>query len=72
MKAALAIIVATAALSGCVISDSYYVQPGSVYVQPTTVYVQPRPVYVVPQVRCGYVQQWNGYYRTYQSVRVCR
>jgi hypothetical protein len=72
MKAALAIIVATAALSGCVISDSYYVQPGSVYVQPTTVYVQPRPVYVAPVVQCYYVRQWNNYYHTYQNVRVCR
>jgi len=78
MKAALAIIVATAALSGCVVADPYYVQTRPVYVQSAPVYVQPpvyiqpRPVYVVPYVRCGYVQQWNNYYRTYQSVRVCR
>jgi hypothetical protein len=72
MKTVLAIIVATAALSGCVVTDPYYVQTRPVYVQSAPVYVQPRHVYVVPQVRCGYVQQWNNYYRTYQSIRVCR
>jgi len=57
------------ALSGCVVADPYYVQP--TYVQP--VYVQPRPVYVAPPPpRCRWVQQWNGYTRSYQNVRVCR
>ena len=58
------------ALSGCVVTDPYYVQP--VYVQPRPVYVQPRPVYVQPPPRCYWVQQWNGYTRSYQNVRVCR
>jgi hypothetical protein len=58
------------ALSGCVVTDPYYVQP--VYVQPRPVYVQPRPVYVQPPLRCYWVQQWNGYARSYQNVRVCR
>lgn len=58
------------ALSGCVVTDPYYVQP--VYVQPRPVYVQPRPVYVPPPPRCYWVQQWNGYTRSYQNVRVCR
>ena len=58
------------ALSGCVVTEPYYVQP--VYVQPRPVYVQPRPVYVQPPPRCYWVQQWNGYARSYQNVRVCR
>ena len=61
------------ALSGCVVADPYYVQPAPVYVQPRPVYVQPRPVYVAPPPpRCYWVQQWNGYTRSYQNVRVCR
>jgi hypothetical protein len=59
------------ALSGCVVTDPYYVQP--TYVQPAPVYVQPRPVYVAPPPpRCYWVRQWNGYTRSYQNVRVCR
>ena len=58
------------ALSGCVVTDPYYVQP--VYVQPRPVYVQPRPVYVQPPPRCYWVKQWNGYTRSYQNARVCR
>jgi hypothetical protein len=58
------------ALSGCVVADPYYVQP--TYVQPRPVYVQPRPIYVQPPPRCYWVQQWNGYTRSYQNVRVCR
>jgi len=65
MKAVLAIVVASLALTGCVVADPYYVQP-------VPVYVQPRPVYVAPPVRCSYVQQWNGYTRQYYNVRVCR
>lgn len=60
------------ALSGCVVTDPYYVQPAPVYVQPRPVYVQPRPVYVQPPPRCYWVQQWNGHTRSYQNVRVCR
>ena len=58
------------ALSGCVVTDPYYVQP--IYVQPRPVYVQPRPVYVPPPPRCYWVKQWNGYTRSYQNARVCR
>jgi hypothetical protein len=58
------------ALSGCVVTDPYYVQP--VYVQPRPVYVQPRPIYVPPPPRCYWVKQWNGYTRSYQNARVCR
>lgn len=65
MKAVLAIVVVSLALTGCIVADPYYVQPRPVY-------VQPRPVYVAPPVRCAYVQQWNGYTRQYQNVRVCR
>ena len=65
MKAVLAIVVASLALTGCVVADPYYVQPRPEY-------VQPRPVYVAPPVRCSYVQQWNGYTRQYYNVRVCR
>ncbi len=72
MKAVLAIVVASLALTGCVVADPYYVQPAPVYVRPAPVYVQPRPVYVAPPVRCSYVQQWNGYTRQYYNVRVCR
>jgi len=65
MKAVLAIVVASLALTGCVVTDPYYVQP-------VPVYAQPRPVYVAPPVRCTYVQQWNPYTRQYQPVRICR
>ena len=65
------------ALSGCVVTDPYYVQPvyvqpRPVYVQPRPIYVQPRPVYVQPPPRCYWAQHWNGYARSYQNVRVCR
>ena len=72
MKAVLAIVVVSLALTGCVVTDPYYVQPRPVYVQPAPVYVQPRPVYVAPPVRCSYVQKWNPYTRQYQPFRVCR
>jgi hypothetical protein len=74
MKAVLSSVILVLSLTGCVVTDSYYVQPAPMYVQPRPVYVQPRPVYVVPQPRCYYVQQWNGYYgyrRQYQTVRIC-
>lgn len=66
----LLLLLLVVALSGCVVTDPYYVQP--VYVQPRPVYVQPHPVYVQPPPRCYWVQQWNGYARSYQNVRVCR
>ena len=74
MKVVLSSVILVLSLTGCVVTDSYYVQPAPIYVQPRPVYVQPRPVYVVPQPRCYYVQQWNGYYgyrRQYQPVRIC-
>ena len=71
MKRVLIILAATTALTGCVVTDPYYVQPAPVYVQPRPVYVQPRPVYVPPQ-HCYWVKQWNGYTRSYQNTRVCR
>jgi hypothetical protein len=67
MKVVLSSVILVLSLTGCVVTDSYYVQPAPIY-------VQPRPVYVVPQPRCYYVQQWNGYYgyrRQYQTVRIC-
>lgn len=69
MRAVLVAVAAAAVLSGCVVTDPYYVQP--VY-RPAPVYVQPRPVYVAPPVRCGWVQRWNGYTRRYENVKVCR
>jgi hypothetical protein len=71
MKVVLSSVILVLSLTGCVVTDSYYVQPAPIYVQPRPVYVQPRPVYVVPQPRCYYVQQWNGYKRQYQTVRIC-
>ena len=71
MKTIVAMVVATVALTGCVVTDPYYVQP--VVVQPAPVYVPPRPVYVAPPPpRCTWVQRWNGYNRRYENVRVCR
>lgn len=61
-------------LTGCVVTDPYYVQPAPVYVQPRPVYVPP-PVYYrppPPPPRCTWVRQWNGYTRQYQNVKVCR
>ena len=72
MKRVLIILAATTALTGCVVTDPYYVQPAPVYVQPRPVYVQPRPVYVPPPQHCYWVKQWNGYTRSYQNTRVCR
>lgn len=71
MKVVLSSVILVLSLTGCVVTDSYYVQPAPIYVQPRPVYVQPRPVYIVPQPRCYYVQQWNGYKRQYQTVRIC-
>ena len=76
MKRIVIAAAAVMALSGCVVTDPYYVQPQPVYVQPRPVYVappvyyRPAPVYYRPQ--CSWRQQWNPQYRTYQNVRVCR
>jgi hypothetical protein len=84
MKRIVIAAAAVMALSGCVITDPYYIQPQPVYVQPRPVYVQPRPIYVAPPVyyrpappvyyrpQCRWTQRWNPQYRTYQNVRVCR
>jgi hypothetical protein len=70
------IVLSVLLLSGCVaVPNAYYTQPSPIYVQPAPIYVQPRPVYVVPPryvPRCYWTQQWNGYYRRYQNVQVCR
>lgn len=59
-------IISLLLLSGCVVQDPYYHNRQPVYVQPGPVYIAP------PPPRCHWAQQWNGYTRTYQSVRVCR
>jgi hypothetical protein len=73
MKRILIILTATTALTGCVVTDPYYVQPQPVYVQPRPVYVPP-PVYYrpPPPPRCYYQQRWDPQYRVNRSVRICR
>jgi hypothetical protein len=63
MKKIILICAILASLTGCVVTDPYYVQTSPVY-------VQPRPVYVQPQ--CRWAQQWDPRYRVYRSVKVCR
>ena len=63
MKKIILICAILASLTGCVVTDPYYVQTSPVY-------VQPRPVYVQPQ--CHWAQQWDPRYRVYRSVKVCR
>jgi len=70
MKKIILICTILASLTGCVVTDPYYVQTSPVYVQPRPVYVQPRSVYVQPQ--CHWAQQWDPRYRVYRSVKVCR
>jgi hypothetical protein len=72
MKTILLALAVVTTLSGCVVTDPYYVQ------QP--VYVQPRPVYISPPVyyrpppppRCFWSYRWDPYYRVNRSTRVCR
>ena len=74
MKRILIIVAAAAALTGCVVTDPYYVQPQPVYVQPRPVYVPP-PVYYrppPPRPQCYWVQRWDPQYRVNRNVRVCR
>jgi hypothetical protein len=60
-------------LSGCVVTDPYYVPPPRpVYVQPAPVYVPPRPVYVAPPPRCFSRSVWDPYLRVNRVERVCR
>lgn len=63
-------------LSGCVVTDPYYVPPPRpVYVQPAPVYVQPRPVYVAPPPRrpvCYNETYVNRYNNIVTTRRVCR
>ena len=63
-------------LSGCVVTDPYYVPPPRpVYVQPAPVYVPPRPVYVVPPPRrpvCYNETYYNRHNNTHTTRRVCR
>ena len=73
MKAIILAVAAAGVLSGCVVTDPYYVQPRPVYVQPAPVYIPPRPVYVAPPPpRCWWTQRWNGYTRRYDNVKICR
>jgi hypothetical protein len=73
MKRILIILAAATALTGCVVTDPYYVQTQPVYVQPRPVYVPP-PVYYrpPPPPRCYWVQRWDPQYRVNRNVRVCR
>ena len=61
-------------LSGCVVTDPYYVPPPRpVYVQPAPVYIPPRPVYVAPPPpRCFTRTVWDPYHRVNRVERVCR
>ena len=73
MKRIILILAAATALTGCVVTDPYYVQTQPVYVQPRPVYVPP-PVYYrpPPPPRCYWVQRWDPQYRVNRNVRVCR
>lgn len=78
----LAALLSTLVLTGCVVAP---VQPGyypapvyyptqvvtPVYVPPP-VYIQPAPIYIRPVPACYWTRTWDGYYRTYRNVRVCR
>lgn len=78
MKRILIILAVVAGLTGCVITDPYYVQPVPVIIQPRAVYIVP-PVYyrqTLPvyyrQPTCYWVQRWDSQYRVTRDVRVCR
>jgi len=73
MKRILLSLAIVTSLSGCVVTDPYYVQPQPVYVQPRPVYVSPPPVYYrPPPPSCYWTYRWDPYYRTNRSIRVCR
>jgi hypothetical protein len=71
MKKLLAVfaVLATLLLSGCVVTPIEPVYTAPVYYQPAPVVA---PVYVRPVPYCYWVQRWDGYYRVYRNVRVCR
>jgi hypothetical protein len=75
MKRIILILAAATALTGCVVTDPYYIQPQPVYVQPRPVYIPP-PVYYrpppPPPPRCYWVQRWDPQYRVNRNVRICR
>lgn len=75
MKRILIILAAATALTGCVVTDPYYVQPQPYYVQPRPVYVAP-PVYYrhhqPRQPHCYYTKRWDPQYRVHRDIRVCR
>jgi hypothetical protein len=74
MKRILLALAIVATLSGCMITDPYYVQPQPVYVQPRPIYIPP-PVYYRPSPpppRCYWSYHWDPYYRMNRSTRVCR
>ena len=75
MKRIRIILAAATALTGCVVTDPYYVQTQPVYVQPRPVYVAP-PVYYrhhqPRQPHCYYTKRWDPQYRVHRDIRVCR
>ena len=73
MKIILIAIAIIASLSGCVITDPYYVRPQYSYIEPRPVYI-PSPIYYRnPQPAfCYYEHRWDHRHRGYRSVRVCR
>ena len=73
MKKILILLAVITTLSGCVVTDSYYVHSQPVYVEPRPVYIMP-PVYynMRPNTSiCYWSYRWNHYHRTNQRVRVC-
>jgi hypothetical protein len=73
MKRILIMLGLVSALSGCVVTDAYYMPPPRpIYVQPAPVYMQPRPVYIAPPPRCFTRSVWDPYYRVNRVERFCR
>ena len=68
MKTILSSVILALTLTGCVVTDPYYVRPVPVYVQPTPVYITPN---ARSHIRCYYTQRPTGYNRQYQTVRIC-
>jgi hypothetical protein len=66
-----AVIAASLLLTGCVVTPIEPVYTAPVYYQPAPVIV-PAPIYVRPAPYCYWTRTWDGYYRVYRNVRVCR
>jgi len=74
VKKILIILAVITTLSGCVVTDPYYVHSQQVYVEPRPIYVTP-PVYyrMRPDMPiCYWSYRWNPHYRTNQRIGVCR